>query len=270
MAISRLLIEKTFDAIWENWIRKDGERAAMKAVEHALNSGENKDELIKACEIYRLENIATDPEFTHKLSNFINGDHWRDSLEGASLEKLKQKHDEAIVVIQAWNDACHKHWCKSIDIESKVPMAMKALGDKSFRSEWRKALNKAKKIFKYEFRDGDSRQKIILSLRWFTTVSHDKHTVLRIMEGEYGHPIKEDSPSQTKKIMQQSEEERIRLAKEYEEVFGVPLEIVKKPQKETKKHEPSTKAKEIADQILKSVGSKGFADGAGNDDFELI
>lgn len=270
MANNRLIISKTFDEVWENWIRKDGERAAEKAIEHALNSGESRDDIIKACEIYRLENAGTDPEFTHKLANFINGDHWRDSLEGASLEKLKKKHDEAVVVINAWNEVCRPHWCKSIDVELKVPMVIKAMNDKSFRLQWRVALNRAYKIFKFKLRDEDSRSKIILSLRWFTNVSHDKHTVLRIMEGEYGHPVKETGPEKPKKTMRQTDEDIARLKREYEEVFGVPLEVIKKPKPEPKIHEPSKEAKEITDQILRLVGAGPAGESKGDDEFELI
>ena len=148
MAYSRLVSEKTFEKIWEFWINKEGERAAEKAIDVCLKSGEDAKKIIEACEAYRLENLGKDPEFTYKLSNFILQDHWKDVSDSISVEALKKLHDDSVTLIKEWNNTCRSHWCKVVDIESKVPVVMKALKDKAFKENWSKALKKASGIFK--------------------------------------------------------------------------------------------------------------------------
>jgi len=218
---NRLAVEQIFDEIWDNWINKDGESAARKAVDVFLKSGNSKSDLLKACESYRLDVLGSDPEFTYKLSNFLNQDHWKDVLENVSLTKLQARHDEAIAVIQAWNDACLKHWCKVSDIENRVPLATKALNNKAFKDGWETALELAKNVFKYSFSDEDYRSKIILSFKWFTNVASDKHTVLRLIEGEYGEAkFSRTSTYKTVPTKVITPEERARLIADYQEVFN--------------------------------------------------
>ncbi len=211
-------IAQVFEEIWENWPNKEGEGSAQKAVTIFLKSDNNKDDLLKACEIYRLENLNTDPQFTYKLANFVNMDHWRDSLEGSSLDKLQKQRLDALELITEWNKACKPHWIQVSDIEIPVGMVQKSLAQKYFRDNWRVALDKASKIFQYKPREGDPREKLNLTLRWFTTTKNDRHTVLRIMDGEYGQPIKEvihkEIPSQPIDY-----EARQQLAKEMIEMF---------------------------------------------------
>lgn len=249
MEYSKLVIEQTFDTIWETWINKDGERASQKAVDVALKSGVNKYDLIKACEVYILENLRSDPGFTYKLSNFINQDHWEDYL--TSPDKLKREYSDALDVVHAWNDACRSHWCKSLDAEAKVPVAIKAMRDRSFKTNWRKALAQAHKIFRYQAREGDPKQKIILSFKWFTNVLPDKHTVLKILEGEYGYPQKEEKVRLVKTV-EVDHEARAEAAAEFAYMFP---ELRNKPKKMVRKQDgPSVQAVELVNAILKATG----------------
>jgi hypothetical protein len=251
MAYSKLVIEQTFDTIWETWINKDGERASQKALDVALKSGINKDDLIKACEVYRLENLRADPDFTYKLSNFINQDHWEDYL--VNPDKLKREYSDALEVVNAWNEACHPHWCKSLDVELKVPVAIKAMRDGSFKTNWRKALAQASKIFRYPAREGDPKQKIILSFKWFTNVLPDKHTVLKILEGEYGYPQKEEKI----RLVQTVEIDHAARAEAAAEMAKMFPELQNKPKKMVRKTDgPSIQAVELANSILKATGGE--------------
>lgn len=215
---STLTIELTFEKIWESWLNKQGESSARKSVGNFLRSGNNKDELLKACEAYVLESVGSDPKFTYKLSNFVNLDHWRDVLENVSLDKLRKKKEESLILINSWNDACHSHWIKNIDAETRIGMVQKSLNNKYFKEHWKEALEKANKVFLYKFREGDPREKLKLTLRWFCNTDNDKHTVLKLMEDEYGKPIKEISSKvfESKPI---DYEARQGLAKELREMF---------------------------------------------------
>lgn len=209
-----LEFDAAFNKIWSFWPRKDkGENAARKALKVQLNSGESYEEIYKACRIYSLDHEGD--EYVFYLNNFLMLDHWKDCLEHGNLEKLESKREEAIHLIESWNKACRPHWCKSIEVEVKIPMAQKALSDKYFQKEWKKALDLASKIFKYPFRDTDSRSKLILSFRWFANVSHDKHTVAKIIEGEYGSPQRDISKKQVivKKISDEERKELVDLWK---------------------------------------------------------
>lgn len=265
-----LLADKTFNAIWEFWLNKEGERAAEKAITIAIDKqGDDPKKIIKACEAYRLENIGKDVEYTYKLSNFILQDHWKDVLESTSVEKLQKLYDESIAIINCWNQFCRSHWCRVVDAETKAPIVMRALRDKCFADNWHRALIKASSIFKYPFRDGDPRQKIILSLRWFTNVSCDKHTVLKIIEGEYGQEEKEQTRVEQKTIPVDYEA-RKKAAEEFADlVKSAGFDKPKQP-KQSKQNGPSKQAKEIADKILKSIGAEKFVDSEGDGEFTLL
>lgn len=251
-------IAQTFEKLWETWPRQEGESSGRKAVTHFLKSGNNKQDLLNACEAYRLENINADPSFTYTLSNFINKDYWLDVLESSSLDRLKKKRDDAIEVIKLWNDTCKDHWIKCIDPEIRVGMVQKALAQKYFRDNWKEALYKASKIFIYKFREGDTREKLKLNLKWFTNVDNNKHTILRLMEGEYGSPIKEMS----KKIVENKTidyEARQELARELKIMFPNVKFEEKKPIEIKDKKEKlilTPEAKAIADQIKSQLGKK--------------
>jgi len=188
---SEFQITTLFDQLWERWPNKVAEASAKKAFTVALRSDIKAQDIIKAADLYLLDNIGTDPDYVYRLGNFIREDHWKDALENVSEVKLRKAKAEAEMLIQSWNESCCKHWCPIADMEARLPTAMKALNDKSFHKHWKEALKKATLIFKYEFREDNPFSKIKLSFRWFTDTHHDKHTVLRIVEGHYGEAVKE-------------------------------------------------------------------------------
>lgn len=288
---SKLVIETVFETVWETWLNKDGESSALKAVNVFLKS-ETKETLIKVCEAYILDNSNADPSFTYKLSNFLNQDHWRDVLEYVDIEKLQKKRDEAIEIINEWNAVCANHWCKADDIETKIPMVVKALHNQPFKQNWRKALGIAKLLFKYSFRDGDYRQKLILSLRWFTSIAPEKHTVMKIIEGEFGKPSKE---YEVKNHVGQPIDHAARnkaaeeLKAMFPEVrFEKKVEVKEKPElktievseeaikiaeliKTTKpKHKPENEVDKIANKITQQITNRTCEEGKGDDPFSLF
>ncbi len=261
MAIGPFAIEQIFDKIWESWLNKDGEASARKAVTVYFKSDGSKEELIRACETYVLENIQQDPAFTYKLSNFINQDHWRDMLERTSHDRLKKKEALAYEIIDAWNRACKPHWCQIADRRARLPIAMSALNDSFFAENWKKALTKAESIFKFEHREGDSRSKIILSFSWFTNVTPNKHTVVKILEGEFGKPqadsqapklVKMNPDPAPQEVKDEIAEEWRKMHKEFQEKMGIvpAKKIVRKP----KPNEPNKKTKAAIEKMLKSFG----------------
>lgn len=274
---SRLVIEQVFDEIWENWLNKDGERAAQKAVEVCLKSDHKKEDLIKACEIYRLEHINDDPSFTYKLSNFILNDHWQDTLAEGSLDTLVRQKQQAEELMERWNKACRPHWCKCHP-KARLPMALQALKNQDFRDKWKEALKKAEAIFRYVLPDSDPRRKITLSFAWFTSTKYDKHTVLRIMEGEYGKPIKEVVLPKEKPVVPVDQEERSKLAVEVldfaEEIFpGFKQrkqlkQRIQDGKRKTKTPEQIKREREAAQKILKGMGVH-TEDGFNDDEFTL-
>lgn len=144
-----------------------------------------------ACSIYVLEHEGD--EFTHKLNNFIMQDVWKDTLEGARdakeyQAKLQEKHNEAVRLIETWNAERNSWWSEVLDIQERIPLAKTALQNEYFKNHWKKSLDKAKKIFQYRPREGERNSKLIISFSWFANVSPNKHTVLKIDEGEYGGP----------------------------------------------------------------------------------
>lgn len=175
-----------FEQLWSLWINKDrGEHAAKKALKVLLNQGEDIKKIKEACEIYSI--TRANDEFTHQLGNFLLQDHWRDILEETSIEKIQQRRNEEIHLIEGWNKVCRPHWCKVLEFDSKYSMARQALNNKFFKENWEEALEKAHKVFFYSFREEDYRSKIILSFKWFTSVTKS-HTVSRLLEGEFGKP----------------------------------------------------------------------------------
>lgn len=180
-----------FDRVWEKWPNKIGEASAKKAIQVFNNCNGDLKQLEKAADLYLLDNIGTDPDFLYRFGNFIREDYWKDALENVSEVKLIKMKSEAEMLMTSWNESCLPHWLPLLDFETRLPTAIKSLNDSFFRKNWKDALSKAIKVFKYKFRDDDPFSKIKLSFRWFSEIGHDKHTVLRILEGHYGEPVKE-------------------------------------------------------------------------------
>ncbi len=209
-------IDVAFDKIWDFWPNKESRHAGKKALSVLLKSGEcTFDEIHLACHSYLQETEGD--EFHFQLNNFINKETWRDVLETLDIEKLEEQRISCIFLIDSWNNACHSHWCKSVEYGDKISLTKKALSDKLFNANWERALKDASGIFKYKFRDGDSRQKIILSLRWFCNVSSSQHTVMRIIEGEYGSPLKEVEKKEVK-VVERTKEDIARFKKLWSEI----------------------------------------------------
>lgn len=240
-------IDVIFEKIWETWPNKDKENASKKALGVLLKSGEvTINEIVDVCRAYVLETEGD--EFTYQLNNFINQDHWRDIAESINIEKLEAQRNECLEVIDSWNKACKHHWCKSFDYSDKIPLTKKALFDKLFKSNWKQALEKASKIFAKEFREGDPRKKIILSLRWFLNVS-SKHTVMRLMEGEFGSPDRDISKNIIT-FKDPTEEERLRVLEMWRKI---------KNGEEVDEENPS----------VKKVGEECSGEVSGDESFEL-
>lgn len=254
---SNLTIHNVFEDIWSTWPNQDGEHAALKAVTFFLKENK-KEDLIAACEAYTLSVVAEDPKFTYKLANFINFDHWRDVLEANNLDKLRKKRDEALHLIEEWNKACRPHWLKTQALDIRIPLAQKALENKYFRENWVEALSRAVKIFAFRFREGDPREKLKLTFKWFANVDHDKHTTLKIMEGEYGGPYR-DRIIETIPKDPINWKARQRLAEEMKVLFpALKFEPPQEIKKEVIKIEISDEAKNIASQITSQLGKRPF------------
>lgn len=255
---SDLTIHTVFETIWENWLNREGEASSLKAVTFFLKQDNKKEDLLSACEAYVLSVAGEDPKFTYKLPNFINMGHYLDVLELNNLDKLRKKKEEALHLINKWNEACRPHWLRSQAIEIRIPLAQRALENKYFRENWVEALGKAVKIFAYPFREGDPMGKLKLTFKWFANVDSDKHTCLRIMEGEFGsaHNERVIKVVETKPI---DHEARQRLAEEVKAMF--PDMKFKKIEKEKIQHPKliiSDEAKEIAKQAKSQLGKRPF------------
>jgi hypothetical protein len=258
-----------FNKIWEKWKNQTYESSARKAVEVFIKSGYRKEDLIQACETYTLETEGEDVRFTKRLSNFINDETWKDVLENANPEKLKEERKQALHVLKEWNKMARKHWAKIREPETYVSVAGNALKDPAFAKHWQVALKRASQIFKYEMRDSDPRSKILITIRWFCTVTPVKHTVLRLVEGEFGRPV-QDEVRVIPKTDPIDYEKRQALAEELKQMFPDinfnKKEPVKRERKEIKPISEETK------KILDSFGKEPadipeFTDGPGDQCF---
>jgi hypothetical protein len=253
MTYSRIIIDSTFDEIFEAWPNQSGEAQSKKAFTVALNNGADINDLKKGCEIYVLDNIGTDPEFIKNLGNFIREDVWKDCLELGN--KMLERKASALKVINAWNDACKSHWIKSSSVDASLPMVMKAMADKPFRDNWVSALQKASLIFKYELNSSDMRSKTTLSIRWFCSIAPCKHTVMKIIDGEYGKAVKDRfTLTKVEKIKPIDEKARAVAAAEFKAMFpdyGFKRKRERKPTPTIATNE----TKKITDAILKSIGA---------------
>lgn len=251
MEYSKPVIDKSFNEIFESWPNQTGEAQSKKAFIVALNSGATIAEIKSGAEAYLIDNIATSAEFIKNLGNFIREDMWKDyaGLEG----KLAEKKACAFDLIKAWNKACKPHWIHVSDNDSALPVAITALADKPFRNNWKEALVKAGLIFKYPLSDSDMKAKTVLSFRWFCNTAPAKHTVMKVVDGEYGTGIRERTTTAKPYIfVEEDEQARLKAAEELKKLFP-DIEFKRKKEKPTKQNE-NKEIKTIADEILKSVG----------------
>ena len=186
-------IDLLFESIWSDWPNKEKENAAKKAFTVFIRSEQPYKDLVKACKTYIMS--SSGEEYHYQLNNFILQDHWKDVLESVDPFKIAEEHKSAIALCNSWNEKCRSHWCKILDINSKIPMAKTALRNKFFKDNWEKALDLAHGIFKYSFGENDPRSKIIINFKWFADVSYKRHTVSKIIEGDYGKPQRDIAKS---------------------------------------------------------------------------
>lgn len=203
-------IAEAFKPIWTEWLNKEGPSAAIKAFGLKLKEGIPLSQIKLACNIYSMEHAAEDPKYTHKLSNFLNHDHWKDTVEAtanpeAYRRRLEDKQNAADEVAKAWTELRKPHWAQVVDLRSARGVALVSLRDQFFESNWKKALDNLTKIFQYKRRESEPHSKLILTFNWFCVTSPTKHTVARILEGYYGHPVEE---STSKKYTYSEEEEK--------------------------------------------------------------
>lgn len=240
-------IEQCFNNIWETWLNKKHPNAGLKALEVCLKSGKfTMDTIELACSIYALEHEGDD--FTYQLNNFLMQDTWRDILDGAKdaedyKKQLQKKHDEAVNLIKTWNAERNEWWAEVLDIQERVPLAKAALQNSYFYDHWKKALDKAKKIFQYRAREGERNSKLIISFSWFANVSTNKHTVLKIDEGEFGGPQGNHSISRPV-YKELSQEDHKELKSLWDEIKELPLDEVNK---ELNEGSPATPDKKDVD-----------------------
>lgn len=195
MALKRLNdfeIHVFFEKVWAIYqkINPEGEASSRKAIEVACKSGENHEHIYASVQIYYHESRGTDPQYRYQLGNFIRQKHYQDYIDSHTnldhyLSRLEEKEKEAIQVIEAWNQACRPHWCPVADVSAKVAVSKRALSNEAFAKNWKEALKIAGGVFKSPLHSGDKRSYLTLSFRWFTDVG-EKHTVLKLVEGEYG------------------------------------------------------------------------------------
>ena len=217
MSYNAIEIEACFERIWQRWGNKAMRNSGLKALTVTLRSGADMELIELACQIYSVGHEGS--EYHHQLNNFLMNDVWKDIVEGVKnvrqyKEKLEIERREAIDLIYLWNEKCYPHWCKALDVDAKIPIARKALKDDFFKNNYKKALDKAHKIFQYKAREGTKHFKLILTLRWFCDISIFKHTVMRLMEGEYGEPEADLVKKYARKEPELSEQELILIREE--------------------------------------------------------
>lgn len=216
MAYSSLQLFSMWQDLWELWPNKTDETSSKKAFEVCMASFLWED-LKKGCETYLAEKTGTEPKFIHKLGNFIRGDTWRDYLQN---DKALEVGKEAKKVVEVWNEACRPHWAKCHVGPTRIELATLALQNKDFRDNWKKALAICSNIFQYERSSNDPFSNLVLSLPWFSNVSIDKHTVLKILEGTFGEASYKIPPKPAKEARKVTLEERARLVEECKEIFA--------------------------------------------------
>jgi hypothetical protein len=271
MSYNDLEISVIFDNLWEIYPSNERPAAAKKALKVALKTGMDDKEFEKAVRIYALENEGA--EFHYHFVNFINDEHWKDILSyhknaQEHIKLLEDRRKLARSIISEWNDSCRSHWCQCLDVELRIPIVVAALSNEPFRNEWKKALDIARKIFYHQQHDNDKFRNLSLSLRWFCTVAPaDKHTVMRIIEGEYGKPHR--NPVYKKEPDPLSENEREEIRSTFDEIFsGEEWFGKKKEEPKEKKYEgaPNKEMTKFVDALDGMIDDLGGED---DDEFEF-
>jgi len=240
MAYNELEMEMLFKKAWKIYPSKEKELSALKAFKVMLRSGEDWKMFLKAVEIYALDTAGD--EYHYNFGNFIREEHWKDIIDGAKnpdeyLRLLKEKEDECLEIIETWNNLRKKHWCAVLSERDKIPIVKKALANEYFRNNWKEALLRAAVIFEFRFRYDDWRCNIIISIRWFCKVEPESHTVLRIMEGEFGSAVdrrnKEVCPIALKELTPTDRKELIDL---WNDIRAGKITEDEKPKKKKKRN----------------------------------
>lgn len=253
-------INSIFNRLWDEWPNQTGEATSLKAFRVFLNQGGDLSKLEKGIKCYLIDNHNLDPNYIKNLGNFIREDSYLDYSE--KEDKLLKREQDAQEVLKAWNDRCRKHWHQALG-EARLSLALKALSDKSFAKNWKKALDIIHGIFKYPLRENDPLSKTKLTFRWFCSIDAEKHTVLRAIEGEFGYPEKEVIIIQ--KPVKEVDEAARKKASEYLKGMFPDMKFERKKERETK---PSKQAQQLANEILKGIApfteelsSEGEGDG---------
>lgn len=187
-----------FNRLVECYPNKKNNASAYKAFKVAILSEPEKKQkqvalrIIDAAKVYAFNTAGDDSDYLFLLSNFIREDHWKDVIEShpdfdAYLVYIDDLKKESLSLISEWNKACKSHWAKVHEPEKKIDIGIQALKCKEFRKHWKDALKKAKLIFYRPFRDSEKNAWITISFPWFCKVKNESHTVLKIIDGEYGH-----------------------------------------------------------------------------------
>ena len=253
MSYNDLEISAIFEKLWEIYPCKERPAASKKALFVALKSGLDHKLIENAVRIYALENEGA--EFHFHFVNFINDDHWKDILSyhkeaERRIRILEKRREMASDLINEWNKECRSHWCECLDVELRIPIVVSALENKPFRDNWKKALDIARKIFYTTQNEKSKFSNLTLSLRWFCTVSPpDKHTVVKLIEGEYGKPI-EIKYKKIKHLKPLTKEEHEEVMKDFEDVFK---DSFWKKRKKKEPDEPQEKPNEDMKKIVEEI-----------------
>lgn len=250
--VSSLEKDVVFERIWDRWPNKDNPIASEKIFNVCIDQGADIKLVEKSCIIYSIENEGQ--EFTYSLRNYLGQDLWKDYVEGCKdldsyRKHLEERRNKAIEVIDYWNKIRRPFWCECLDIDSRIPIATKAIKDEFFEKNWKKALDILRELFRIKPRDNDKFRNLTFSLTWFCDTH--KHTVLSIMEGQYGRPFKE-SKKRVTKINVNSEESK-KIAEEnkilFKEIFGE-VKKINKPNYDD--------SKSIGDFVRKVIKESGI------------
>lgn len=215
-----------FEDLWEIYqkINPDKPSAGKKAFSVALKMGANHKDIFNATKVYALESQSDDPQYRYQLVNFINADHWKDIIEvhkdvEGYLRSLEKKQQDARNLIVEWNNACRSSACKVLDIETKVPLAIKALENEVFKKNWPLALKRLRSILIRTPAQHEPLSKIAITFRWFCKMGA-KMTVMEIIEGQYGFPHEEPKLKDTPKERDLTEDEQQHIRNMLNETFA--------------------------------------------------
>lgn len=211
--LNDLEADVAFERCWEIYQKiNDNKMASAKKAFMVLNKmGGDMSLLEVAVKIYALESQGD--EYHYQFGNFIRDDHWKDYIDSHTdwksyLASLEKKDKDARLLLEAWNHGIPAHWCPVIDLFAKIPLAKRALSDKAFKENWKQALDLARKIFYKPLHSTDHRSKIVLSFSWFTKLG-EKHTVMRLVEREFGSPEVKEKPISRPKSISKEEAEKV-------------------------------------------------------------